>query len=207
MKCTAKSAILLLSAIAALLFSGCIPSIHVQEQWIAELREKYHQQILDHFNENEELFNRFATMLFELIENDENFSNYTDISFHLGSAHSRDRDIEDRYFFRINRPHPLERLRILYEDIDTYGKLTYDELDKMLFDDLGYHFGLVHYSIWRENFIIFHSRNGSRNSWVRADLIYSRLGSRDIQFRVGDRVNIKYWISDYWFILYFVYMH
>ena len=207
MRNTAK--IIVLTALALVVLGGCAPTTQMRREAIADFKENYHDVILEHFHENEEIFNRLVATFFEILESDEeDFQNYSSTEFQRGS-HSPS-NIVDRYFFKITQWFPEERelrhIYKLYTDIDMTDKLTYDELDRIFQPKHGY--TLRHTSHqFSNNTISFY---GSIESvvipgfWVYFKLIYSKSG-KPIQYHSENSpVRAEYWINDNWYILYIV---
>ena len=197
--------IVALTALAVTVLSGCAVPLRTQERAVQELQDEYQERILEHFHENEELFNRFVVMFFEFLETHDEVLNYRyQINFRHDSR-GRRHIFEDRYFFEIFCSY--ERRDFVYTDIEATDKLTYDELDKIFLGNPSYELLGASRRLWSPNntFLSFSGDNSlTSGRGAFFSLIYSSSGEASPWFDgVNSGADTIYRINNNWFVAYF----
>ena len=215
---------ILLTALVALvfttvLFSSCIfgkpgageRSGMTEEECEQDFRERYHQQILDHFAENEDIFTRIVDTFAAYTADADDLDIYGNII--LGNKSG----FEDYYWFTAKRPDPDNKDDIVREFLDFVNDkninvydLTKEELDRIFIKmdssmnssmqryEEAYLYSLL-YDKNRDDTVAFPGINMgmyNRNDRVEATLFYSKSGA--------DKDNPDS-INDHWSIFYSVY--
>jgi len=201
--------------IVSLLTSGSGMS---QEECLEDFKKENEQRIIDHFKENEEIFNKVAESLNAFIAGADDIDSYRTIS--LGSFPTFDENHEPvhRYMlFTVRQPDPdsnervREYLDFLNDKSINIFKLTSDELEKFLTgEDYDYNSRQVRYTEascvsledpnYRGNSIMFPSTiigMYNRADRVEASLWYSKSAVKsDNPDRINEHWSITY--SVYW---------
>jgi len=215
-----KLVVLALALVLAAAFSTSCNPITEEKVWahIAEYKEQYQQKFLDHFNENEEIFNKITATIAAFRDNTEDIENYGNITLKNDAPYG-DKGNEDRYIFFT--AHQINPLKVDFTDDKTINvfDIKEEELNRIFLAAENYEYNeeknyyninaSVKYkelSCISEDYIRFeYFAYGmfEKNDRVETALIY------DITEPPEDRGDYRYdifTINDYWYIEYHYYI-
>ena len=182
-----------------------------QEECIQDFQDRYRQDMLDHFAENEETFNRLVDTLTSYIDNVDDIDMYRSMSL------SHNRDQNDYRLFTAREPDQdgddIVRVFIDFINDSTVNiyDITEEELD-MILEGEGFdrNSGLPRY----EKVIIIDSMSNSEDPGKIITFSFGQMGFYNKADRVeaslhyirdGESQDFPDKINDHWFITYSVY--
>ena len=227
--------IVLLAAVvcaAGFILPACVPPITEEKikERIASHQEIYQQKILDHFAENEGIFNKIIETFAAFEGNADDFGRYKTVSLINDLKYGDDGgQMENNYVFFTARteitggePNTItERIDFLSDKTYNIHGIKEEELNKVLLDaeDYGYDSGKNSYYLKEsamikynkinynsENYVVFESF--ARSPFEKADIVSTKLIYDKSGAPEGGGDNYKYGvykINDCWYIEYYYY--
>jgi len=224
-----KLAALVILVFTAVFFSSCVSRLFSKlssglspglsrEECLQDFEENYKPQIIDHFTENEEVFNKIAETLNAFVAGADDIDSYNTISLGSYKSQNDNGEIVKYTLFTARRLNPDDKNDITREHIDFLNDSTiniYDlkkeDLDKVFMgDDYDPNTGMIRYREAKCHALSYEEYRGNSVEFipaiaqmynkadrVEAILWYSKsVIPHDSENRINDHWNIVY--SIYW---------